>query len=85
MDAQTLVPFQQSKTMCDKIIEAGGASELYPVEGAGHGIRWWESMHLTHYKQHMVRWLEKQLRDVTIAFDARSNLPTLQRYRLEGY
>ncbi len=40
---------------------AGGQCELYTVQGGGHGVRWWESSHLTAYKQMMVHWLEKQL------------------------
>jgi dipeptidyl aminopeptidase/acylaminoacyl peptidase len=83
--ADSLVPFEQSKTMCDKMVEAGGACELYPVRGGGHGIRWWESSSLTAYKHHMVRWLEKQLRNAEVAFDGRRNMPTLQRHRVEGY
>jgi alpha-L-fucosidase 2 len=59
--ADTLVPFDQSVQMCRKVLEAGAFCELYPVQGAGHGIRWWESVHLTAYKQHMIAWLEKQL------------------------
>ncbi len=60
--ADTLVPFEQSRNMCDKIREAGGTCELYPVRGGGHGMRWWEADHLTAYKKEMVRWLERELR-----------------------
>lgn len=59
--ADSLVPFEQSVEMCNKIHEAGASCELYPVPGGGHGVRWWESTHLTAYKGHMVAWLEKQL------------------------
>jgi alpha-L-fucosidase 2 len=61
--ADTLVPFDQSVQMCRKILEAGASCELYLVKGAGHGIRWWESGHLTAYKQHMIAWLGKQLQE----------------------
>ncbi|HZU24604.1 MAG TPA: alpha/beta hydrolase [Bryobacteraceae bacterium] len=64
--ADTLVPFQQSVEFCNKAREAGGSCELYPVSGGGHGIRWWESDHLTAYKQHMVAWLEKELSPRTL-------------------
>ncbi len=74
--ADTLVPFEQSKSMCGKLVETGGACELYPVEGGGHGMRWWESASLTAYKQHMVRWLEKQLGD---AGSHTAQLPILTR------
>jgi alpha-L-fucosidase 2 len=56
-----LVPFEQSEHMCTAIRAAGGECELYPVKGGGHGVRWWDSAHLTSYKQEMVRWLEKEL------------------------
>src|SRR5581483_1006984 len=59
--SDSLVPFQQSVQFCEKAREAGGACELYPVSGGGHGIHWWEASHLTAYKQHMVRWLEREM------------------------
>ncbi len=57
--ADTLVPFDQSKAMCKRVKAAGGACELYPALGAGHGIRWWESSPAlaASYKREMVRWL----------------------------
>ncbi len=59
--ADTLVPFEQSREMCAKVRQAGGVCELYPVEGGGHGIRWWEADHLTSYKEHMIAWLKREL------------------------
>ena len=59
--ADALVPFDQSVQMCCKIRQSGASCELYPVDGAGHGICWWESVHPTAYKQHMIAWLDKQL------------------------
>jgi alpha-L-fucosidase 2 len=59
--SDSLVPFDQSERMCSAIRGTGGECELYPVKGGGHGVRWWESDHLTSYKQVMVRWLEKEL------------------------
>ncbi len=56
--ADTLVPFEQSTRMCEQMHQAGAACELYPVKGGEHGVRWWESDHLTAYKQVMIRWLE---------------------------
>jgi dipeptidyl aminopeptidase/acylaminoacyl peptidase len=55
--ADAIVPYEQSERMCNKMREVGGVCELYPVQGGGHGLRWWESEHLTAYKQHMIRWL----------------------------
>ncbi len=57
-----MVPFEQSKNFCDRIHQAGASCELYPVKGGDHGILWWDSVHLTAYKHHMVAWLEKELR-----------------------
>lgn len=57
-----LVPFQQSTAMCRRMKEAGASCEVYPVEGAGHGIRWWESMHrYASYKQKITDWLREKL------------------------
>ena len=59
--ADNLVPFEQSRVMCDRMKSVGAACELYPVEGAGHGIRWWESANrASGYKEEMIRWLRRQ-------------------------
>ena len=58
-----LVPFEQSRQMCERMRKAGGSCEVYPVEGAGHGIRWWESSRAsTVFSKVMTPWLWKQLR-----------------------
>jgi alpha-L-fucosidase 2 len=61
--ADTLVPVEQSRAMCARVKAAGGSCELYTVEGAGHGSRWWESSpRQAHgYKHEMVGWLTKHL------------------------
>lgn len=60
--ADTLVPFEQSSRMCERMKSAGASCEVYPVPGAGHGIRWWESgPNATAYKRRMVGWLKAQL------------------------
>lgn len=57
-----LVPFEQSKQMCDALHGAGANCVVYPVKGGGHGLRWWESERgLTGYKKAMVQWLEARL------------------------
>lgn len=56
-----LIPFAQSERFCDKLIEANGSCELYPVKIAGHGMRSWESSHITNYKAPMIRWLQQVL------------------------
>jgi dipeptidyl aminopeptidase/acylaminoacyl peptidase len=60
--ADHLVPFEQSRAMCERMKAAGATCELYPVQNAGHGIRWWESTdRAAGYKREMVRWLRQQL------------------------
>jgi acetyl esterase len=62
--SDVLVPFAQSREMCAKLKANGSGCELYPVEGGGHGIRWWESSHPREsrsYKAEMVHWLGAQL------------------------
>lgn len=57
----SLVPFEQSKEMCDAMHMVGASCEIYPVEKGGHGLRWWESEPgLTGYKSYMVRWLNER-------------------------
>lgn len=52
--ADPLVPFSQSVALCDRINKSGGHCELYPVQNAGHGIRWWSD---GNYKAKLVEWL----------------------------
>jgi alpha-L-fucosidase 2 len=57
-----LVPFQQSVEMCGKIKAVGGSCELFPVEGAPHGVINWEKNPAWQaYKQKMVDWLQQIL------------------------
>ena len=61
--ADPLVPFQQSVDMCDRMRKAGAACELYPVEGATHGIGGWEkNPAFQSYKRAMVDWLRRTLK-----------------------
>jgi acetyl esterase len=62
--SDALVPFSQSVAMCNKMRAAGATCELYPVDGGGHGIRWWESSPklAAPYKTKMVDWLKTELR-----------------------
>jgi acetyl esterase len=62
--ADHLVPFAQSEAMCNRMKSAGATCELYPVQGAGHGIRWWEGSRpeiSTAYKAKIVEWLKARL------------------------
>jgi acetyl esterase len=57
-----LVPFDQSERMCERMRKVGASCEVYPVEGAGHGIRWWDSNRASSvFKKGMIPWLQKQL------------------------
>lgn len=58
-----LVPFSQSREMCARMKQVGATCEVFPVEGAGHGIRWWESSPnlAAAYKRKMIDWLRGQL------------------------
>ena len=49
--------------MCDRMKSAGRELRAFPVEGAGHGVRWWESSAALSkgYKREMVRWLKERL------------------------
>jgi alpha-L-fucosidase 2 len=59
----SLVPISQSREMCARMRQVGASCELFPVEGAGHGLRWWDSYPKlsTAYKRKMVEWLREQL------------------------
>ncbi len=61
--ADTVVPFQQSVDLCSAMRKAGSTCDVYPVDGAGHGLRWWSGPNpgMTEYKQQMVRWLTQEL------------------------
>lgn len=66
----TLVPFAQSRAMCDRLQATGGRCRLFPVEGAGHGMRWWESAATRagqSYKVEIVRWLREQALAASVA------------------
>ncbi len=56
-DQDNLVPFSQSEAMCKAVRNAGSVCDLIAVRGGGHGLRWWESAHLTGYKSLMIQWL----------------------------
>lgn len=59
--ADPLVPFAQSQSMCRAMKTAGANCELYAVQGAGHGIRWWSPELSEGYQREMIRWLREEL------------------------
>lgn len=61
--ADKTVPYIQSPEMCKKIESVGGSCEVFPVEGADHGIGKWEANPaLQAYKVKMIEWLKANLR-----------------------
>ena len=62
--SDALVPYSQSVNMCDRMRAAGDTCELFPVEGGGHGLRWWEAYPrlAQPYKRKMIDWLKLQLK-----------------------
>ncbi|MGI8959565.1 MAG: alpha/beta fold hydrolase [Bryobacteraceae bacterium] len=61
--ADSLVPFTQSSDMCNRMQQVGATCEVYPVEGGGHGMRWWESSPklASAYKHKIIEWLRQEL------------------------
>lgn len=57
--SDTLVPLQQSVDMCAALEGSGNTCELFPVNGGGHGMVFWNQ---PAYKQHMLNWLGTTLR-----------------------
>lgn len=57
------VPYEQSPIMCDAMKAAGARCEVYPVDGAPHGIGGWEKNPVWQgYKVKMIEWLKATLR-----------------------
>ena len=57
------VPYNQSLLMCAKLRAAGNRCEVFPVEGAPHGMgAWEENPNWLGYKQKVVEWLREALR-----------------------
>jgi acetyl esterase len=61
--ADSIVPFEQSRAMCARMLSVGADCEVFPVPGAGHGIRRWEASPSMEgpYKREMIRWLREEL------------------------
>lgn len=61
--SDAIVPFDQSKAMCEKIKSVGADCQLFAVPRGGHGIRRWEGTPAIAgpYKREMVRWLREHL------------------------
>jgi len=59
--ADMLVPLQQSIDMCAALVASGAVCDLYRVDGAGHGMQWWNASQ-NAYKPRMMTWLSETLR-----------------------
>ena len=58
-----MVPFQQSVEMCDRLKQSKVSCELFPVEGAPHGVGPWEGHpEWQAYKQKFISWLNEKLK-----------------------
>jgi alpha-L-fucosidase 2 len=65
--ADTLVPYDQSVRMLERLKAAGVPAELLAVERGGHGLRAWErSPALASYRTEMVNWLLRTLRQTAL-------------------
>ncbi|MEP6715818.1 MAG: alpha/beta hydrolase [Terriglobia bacterium] len=58
--SDSLVPYEQSTAMCNRMKAVDAACRVYPVEGGDHGIRWWESIPAIRgpWKVEMITWLQ---------------------------
>ena len=61
--SDAIVPFDQSRAMCEKMTSVRADCQLFAVPRAGHGMRRWEGTPSMAgpYKREMVRWLREQL------------------------
>ena len=61
--SDAIVPFDQSRAMCEKMASVKADCQLFAVPRAGHGMRRWEGTPSMAgpYKREMVRWLREQL------------------------
>lgn len=56
------VPFDQSPLLCDALKKLGNRCEVFPVEGATHGVGGWEKVpDQQAYKKKMVDWVKTTL------------------------
>jgi acetyl esterase len=61
--SDAIVPFDQSRAMCERMASVKADCQLFAVPRAGHGMRRWEGTPSMAgpYKREMVRWLREQL------------------------
>jgi acetyl esterase len=60
--ADSVVPFEQSLRMQERMRAAGAQCDLIPIKGGGHGIRFWDrSASQAVWRQELVSWLRTKL------------------------
>ncbi len=60
--ADMLVPYEQSEGMCGALRGSGSNCELIAVNGAGHGMNFWEGQPpMMAYKTQMMTWVKDHL------------------------
>lgn len=59
--ADNLVPYSQSEQFYDRAKAVGAPCELFPVAGAGHGLRWWNESRSAASQAKLVQWLRAQI------------------------
>jgi len=60
--ADMLVPYEQSEGMCGALRGSGSNCELIAVNGAGHGMNFWEGQQpMMAYKAQMMTWVKDRL------------------------
>lgn len=60
--ADSIVPFEQSVRMQERMRAAGAECELVPIPGGGHGIRYWDrSPAQAVWRKQLVAWLRTKL------------------------
>ena len=60
--ADMLVPYEQSENMCGALRGSGSNCELIAVNGAGHGMNFWEGQQpMMAYKAQMMTWVKDHL------------------------
>ena len=59
--ADSFVPFSQSTEMCNRMRAVGASCEVYPIESAGHGMRWWSTSAQKAADGKLIHWLRQQL------------------------
>jgi alpha-L-fucosidase 2 len=59
--ADTVVPYEQSVQMREKLLATGVPCDLVTIEGGGHGLRWWDSSKSRLAYGKLVEWLRGRL------------------------